>query len=97
MLLLVALCGAHVAHAAQFTETIDSGWADRWTHSSAEKYTGKFVAESPPGFLDVALKVRVRRHLPPLAAHLPAASAIAHFHVRSIHSAMHRLRHAPGG
>lgn len=57
VLLLAALCGAHFIEAATFTETIDSSWVDRWTHSSAEKYTGKFVAEAPPGLSDVALKV----------------------------------------
>jgi len=47
------------AEAASFTETIDSTWADRWTHSTAEKYNGKFVAEAPPGLPDeLALKVR---------------------------------------
>lgn len=68
MLLLAALCGAHVADAAQFTETIDSGWVDRWTHSSADKYTGKFVAEAPPGLSDVALKVRAAAPAPALSA-----------------------------
>lgn len=45
------------ASAASFTESIDSTWADRWHHSSLEKYNGKFVAEAPPGSEDVALKV----------------------------------------
>lgn len=58
VLLLAALCGAHFIDAATFTETIDISWVDRWTHSSADKYTGKFVAEAPPGLSDVALKVR---------------------------------------
>ena len=55
--LLITLLGC--AEAASFTETIDSTWADRWTHSTAEKYNGKFVAEAPPGLPDeLALKVR---------------------------------------
>lgn len=45
------------ASAASFTESIDSSWATRWTHSSEEKYNGKFVAEAPPGSQDVGLKV----------------------------------------
>ena len=56
--LLAALLAC--AEAASFTETIDSTWADRWTHSTAEKYNGKFVAEAPPGLPDeLALKVRL--------------------------------------
>jgi hypothetical protein len=55
--LLVTLLGC--AEAASWTESIDSTWADRWTHSTAEKYNGKFVAEAPPGLPDeLALKVR---------------------------------------
>lgn len=57
VLLLAALCGSHFIDAATFTETIDSSWEDRWTHSSDKKYNGKFVAEAPPGLSDVALKV----------------------------------------
>ena len=45
------------ASAASFTESIDSTWADRWHHSSLEKYNGRFAAEAPPGSQDVALKV----------------------------------------
>ena len=55
--LLVTFLGC--AEAASWTESIDSTWADRWTHSTAEKYNGRFVAEAPPGLPDeLALKVR---------------------------------------
>ena len=45
------------ADAAAFTESIDASWANRWTHSTAEKYNGRFAAEAPEGSDDVALKV----------------------------------------
>ena len=51
------LCWYRPHSPASFTESIDSTWADRWHHSSLEKYNGRFVAEAPPGSQDVALKV----------------------------------------
>ena len=57
VLLLAAFCRSHFVNAVTFTETIDSSWQERWTHSSDAKYSGKFVAEAPPGLSDVALKV----------------------------------------
>lgn len=59
------------ASAASFTESIDSTWATRWTHSSEEKYNGKFVAEAPPGSQDTALKVTEKARHYGIATALP--------------------------
>lgn len=62
---------AHGADAAAFTESIDSSWADRWTHSTQEKYNGKFAAEAPEGSEDVALKVTEKARHYGIATALP--------------------------
>jgi hypothetical protein len=56
--LLVAILSGFGAKAASFFENFEDGWADRWTHSSESKYTGRFKADSPPGFTISALKAR---------------------------------------
>lgn len=55
---LAAIALVSSANAASFTESFDSSFKERWTHSSAEKYNGQFAAEAPKGLSDVALKVR---------------------------------------
>jgi hypothetical protein len=39
-------------------ETFDADWTSRWTHSSQDKYTGRFKTDVPPGLESPALKVR---------------------------------------
>jgi hypothetical protein len=50
--------------AADFFEEFGSGWDDRWIYSADEKYSGRFVTESPKGWEDAGLKVRYCLELP---------------------------------
>ena len=57
--LAVALCilAAPARADPSLFEDFSSGWLSRWTHSTQEKYGGKFVAETPEGLDGPALKV----------------------------------------
>ena len=44
-------------------EDFSSGWNSRWTHSTEDKYNGKFVVEVPEGLDGAALKVLDPRRL----------------------------------
>lgn len=43
-----------------FSENFSEGFKDQWVQSGNEKYSGRFVAESPEGLDDSALKVILR-------------------------------------
>lgn len=60
LLLLAVLCVAATLAAAKpaLFETFGAGWEAKWQHSSDDKYSGRFEAESPSSFADDALKVR---------------------------------------
>jgi calnexin len=68
---LAALLLVSHAQCASFTESFDSSFTERWTHSSAEKYNGKFAAEAPKGLSDVALKVTEKARHYGIATALP--------------------------
>lgn len=58
-LLFVALLGAAACVAsAEFFEDFRSGWEGRWAYSADDKYTGRFVADTPEGWTEPGLKVR---------------------------------------
>jgi calnexin len=58
-LLVSVLAGHAAASSSGFLETFTSeSWSERWSYSSAEKYTGKFAIESTlEGFDNTGLKV----------------------------------------
>ena len=56
-LLTLAVTATLARAAVHFTEDFGAGWDERWSHSTEEKYNGKFVAEVPEGADDPALKV----------------------------------------
>ncbi|CAL8469469.1 g9010 [Coccomyxa elongata] len=57
-LLVVALLGAAACVAsAEFFEDFRSGWEGRWAYSADDKYTGRFVADTPEGWTEPGLKV----------------------------------------
>ncbi len=57
-LLIVALLGAAACVAsAEFFEDFSSGWENRWAYSADDKYSGRFVADTPEGWPDAGLKV----------------------------------------
>jgi calnexin len=66
---LAALVLASAVHGASFTYDFSKGLGG-WTHSSAEKYNGRFEAVAPPGASDAALKV------PEKARHYGIATAL---------------------
>jgi hypothetical protein len=75
-LLLCSLLG--VGARGYFFEQFDADWANRWTHSSESKYSGRFVVEEIAGLNGSALKAR-----PALDLQLRAkykTSGVLHWH-----------------
>lgn len=56
VLALLAALGLATA-SATFFEDFSSGWDKRWAYSTDEKYTGKFVQDTPEGWTEPGLKV----------------------------------------
>ena len=56
ILALLAALGL-VTASATFFEDFSSGWDKRWAYSADEKYTGKFVEDTPEGWTEPGLKV----------------------------------------
>lgn len=66
-LLIVALLGADACVAsADFFEDFGSGWENRWAYSADDKYTGRFVADTPEEWQEAGLKVSSLLSLSPM-------------------------------
>lgn len=55
--LIVALLGAPCLASAEFFEEFGAGYEDRWAYSADDKYTGRFVTDTPEGWQEPGLKV----------------------------------------
>ena len=56
VLALVAVLGLATV-SATFFEDFSSGWDKRWAYSADEKYSGRFVQDTPEGWTGAGLKV----------------------------------------
>ena len=56
VLAMVAVLGLATV-SATFFEDFSSGWQKRWAYSADEKYSGRFVQDTPEGWTEPGLKV----------------------------------------